>query len=344
MAKSIALQEHPGFTTTHFGTCSRCTRILTPTDPNCECGALIVQVRLQPKQSTILDWVLATGPNVPTQLALLGARAAGKSRGGRDIALIVASHVAQIYPGIRIYIFRRNWTQVKDTHLAKYKLERPMLTRFYSDKEYEFPDSMRNPQIAFNFADTMEDIIRITYGPEGFLIIVDQAEQLDEAALKALKAANRWPDTEMGAAKLLFLGNPGGPGSKYLKRVFVDKDYPDGREIPADFAFLEAYGWDNAIWALNQGIEINGEPMTWDLWYKLPGDLPECDDGKYSQKWMESLPNEHRFKLFVTKTSEGRKMWQYPDNIRMGWLFGRFDNFEGQAFAGAWSRDRVVIR
>jgi len=84
--------------------------------------------------------------------------------------------------------------------------------------------------------------------------------------------------------------------------------------------------------------------MTWDLWYKLPGDLPECDDGKYSQKWMESLPNEHRFKLFVTKTSEGRKMWQYPDNIRMGWLFGRFDNFEGQAFAGAWSRDRVVIR
>lgn len=342
MARSAAISGHPGFTTTHFGTCSRCTRTLTPTDPSCECGALIVQVRLQPKQSLLLDWVLATGPGVPTQLAQLGARAAGKSRGGRDIALIVASHVAQVHPGIRIYIFRRNWTQVKDTHLAKYKLERPELTRFYSDKEYEFPDSMRNPQIAFNFADTMEDIVRITYGPEGFLIIVDQAEQLDEAALKALKAANRWPEVGNNACKLLYLGNPGGPGSDYLDRVFVRKEY-DGRENPDDFAFVEAFGWDNAIWFMNQGIEINGEPLTWELFYKLPGDLPICDDGLYSNKWIMSLPEDNRFRLFVTKTSEGKKMLQYPDAIRNGWLFGKFDSFEGQYF-NCWNKDRVVLR
>lgn len=343
MARPAAISGHPGFTTTHFETCSRCSNLLDTTLATCECGAVIVPVRLQPKQKKILDWILATGPGVPTQLALLGARAAGKSRGGRDIALIVASHMSQLYPGIRIYIFRRNWTQVKDSHLAKYKVERPELSRFYTDKEYEFPDSMRNPQIAFNFADTMEDIVRITYGPEGFLVIVDQAEQIDEAALKALKAANRWPETAENAAKLLFLGNPGGPGSKFLKRVFVDKEYTD-RETPGDFAFLEAFGWDNVIWFLNQGIEINGEKMTWDLFYKLPGDLPVCDDGKYTQKWMMSLPDDHRFKLFVTKTSEGRKMWQYQDSIRMGWLLGRFDSFENQFFQGVWNKDKVVLR
>jgi hypothetical protein len=139
--------------------------------------------------------------------------------------------------------------------------------------------------------------------------------------------------------------NPGGVGNLYLKRVFYDKAYRGG-EKASDFAFIQAYGFDNIFWFLNQGIEINHHPLTWEIFYNdLPGECPQLpDNGKPDEKWLASIPDNHRFKIFVTKTDEGRKQWRKPESLRMGDLFGRFDAFEGQYFAGTWRRESVVLR
>ncbi len=345
MASSAAVRDSRGFTTDHFGRCCLCFRDIPVNHATCACGAIIEHVRLQPKQRQILDWVLAEGPQVPTKLGFGGSRAAGKSRGaGRDVALIVASEVAQKYPGITISIMRRNWTQCKENHLEKFQLERPRLGSYYGDKQYAFPRAMGGARIIFSYADTSDDVIRMERGPEFFLMIPDQAEQISEMDLQKLNTPNRWPDAGPNAAKTLYLFNPGGAGSAYLKRVFFDKEYRDN-EDPGDFAFVQAYGWDNASWFLNEGIEIDGKPLTWERFYECPGEIPEPAKGqKYDREWMMSLPENHRFRLFVTQTSEGRKMWRKPESIRMGDLFGRFDQFSGQFFAGVWDRNRVVMR
>lgn len=343
LAITQAVRDSRGYTTDAFGRCAICREPITEGHGTCNCGAIIVPVRFHPKQQQLLNYALDEGIGVPTKLGYGGSRASGKSRGGRDIALTVASEVSQKYPGIPVFIMRRNWTQCKENHLEKLKLERPLLTRYYGDKQYEFPAQMGSPRLVFTYADTPEDIIRVGRGPECYLMIIDQAEQLSEADLQELNTPNRWPDAGTNAAKTIYLFNPGGPGSSYLKRVFFTRNYDLEREDPRDFAFIQAYGWDNASWFLNQGIEINGKPLTWESFYELPGDLPPCESGNYNRAWLHSLPEYHRFRLFVEQTSEGRKMWGKPESIRMGDLFGRFDEFSGQYMAGAWNHARVAI-
>ena len=50
-----------------------------------------------------------------------------------------------------------------------------------------------------------------------------------------------------------------------------------------------------------------------------------------------------RFHLFVRETKEGQKYNAFPPSIRIGYLLGDFEHFEGQYFAGAWDEDRCTI-
>lgn len=343
MAATRAVTESRGFTTDIFGRCSLCKAEIPECHLMCECGAMILQVKLQPKQREILDFVLREGRDVPTKALYGGSRAAGKSRMCRDVALVVVSEIAQKYPGIPVFMIRRNWTQCKETFLEKFKIERPELNMYYTDKQYVFPPAMNNSRIVFQYADTPDDVERMERGPECFLMVCDQGEQLSELDLQRLNSPNRWPDAGPGAAKTIYSSNPGGPGSQYLKRVFIDKAYKDN-ENPNDFVFQQAYGHDNFSWFKNEGIEIDGQPLSWDRFYELPGDIPPLEDGeRYDAAWLARIPDTNRFKMYVTQTSEGRKHWAKPESLRMGDLFGRFDSFSGQYFAN-WDEKRVVLR
>lgn len=321
--------------------CSACKRPIQKSDFLCKCGQVILDLSgLYPKQLDILNMIRATGPTVPTKIGGGGSRGSTKSRMGRDIALITAFEM----PGIVINIMRRNWSDVEENFIEKFKLERPQLTKFYSAQRqaFEFPQEMGGSRIAFSYGDTLDDIVRVSRGPEYYLLIVDQAEQLSERELNELNTPNRWPNAPTGGPKTLHLFNPGGVGSDYLRRVYFLKQYKDN-ERPGDFAFVQMFGWDAYVWFSNENIEVNGEPLTREKFYSLPGETPPCSDGVYDQRWMEALPDDHRFKIFVTRTSEGRKMWSKPDSIRMGDLFGRFDSFAGQYFAGVWDERLCVL-
>lgn len=337
-----------GFTTNYFNRCVICKRELdqdfVTTHYRCECSAVIAKIKLQPKQDELAKLVLATGPEVPTKLGYYGPRAGGKSRGLRDISLIVSSECGQMYTGAPAFLLRRNWTQCQESLLEKFKIERPYLADFYNgqEKQYQFPPDMGGGRIAFKYADTPDDILRLERGPECFFMGIDQAEQISKRDLQRLNSPNRWPDTPPGAAKTAYFLNPGGIGSNYLREKFVDRKFEEN-ERPGDFHGIFAAGWHNFAWFVNQGIDINNEPLTWELFYSLPDDVPVPPDGKYTNKWLASIPDDNRFKLFVTKTSEGAKHWSKPDTIRMGDLFGRFDSFEGQYFPGVDMR-KVTLR
>lgn len=341
--------DFPGFTTNYYNRCCVCRRELTPEfvdgHAKCECGVFIAKVRLQPKQDELARAVMATGPTVPTKLAFYGPRAAGKSRGLRDIALIAISENAHAHNGIPAFLLRRNWTQCQEGLLEKYKIERPYMWDCYNgaERQYTFPEAMGSPRIAFKYADTPDDVLRLERGPECFLLLADQAEQIPARDLQRITSPNRWPGTQAGAAKTVYFLNPGGVGSDYLRDKFVTKKFEDN-EDPGDFFGVFAAGYDNFSWFEGMGIEINGEPLTWDLFYSLPADVPEPPDGKYSSQWLANIPDNNRFKLYVTRTSEGKKHWAKPEEIRIGDLFGSFSQFEGQYFLGAWDEKRVVLR
>jgi hypothetical protein len=292
---------------------------------------------LQPKQKQLLRLIKAKGENVPTRLGFGGSRGAAKSRGVRDDALILAFE----NPGITIFIIRRNWRDLSENHLEKFKIERPELSKFYSGSRFAYeipistPTGMKHSRIAFKYADTTDEVRQLARGPEAAFLFIDQAEQFTEEELNLLFTCCRWPGVAPGFCKVIMTFNPGGPGTEYLRRVFWLKQYLP-QEKPQNFAFIQAYGWDNYEW-------FRGETgISFADFYELDGEVPDCPD-EPDEAWLATIPDDNRFKMFVTRTSEGRKMWMQPQAIRMGDLFGRFDRFAGQYFAGVWDERRCTV-
>lgn len=337
-----------GFTTDYFGRCAICKEPIPENHRVCKCDALIFRVDPQPKQRLLIDGLLARGPDIPVRWGYGGSRGAAKSRGLRDAALVVASEVSQYLPGIVIYIVRTVWGDCERNHVQEFEREHVGMMEWYTGsstvKEFAFPHGMGYPRITFGYGDTFKDLRRFTRGPNIFLMLIDQSEGFTEEQLEELHTPNRWPAAGPGGAKTGYFFNPGGPGSDWHERVFVKQRFEE-RELSGDYRFIQGYGWDNWHgWHVNENIILDGIPLTKEVFYSLPGDLPPCPSGVYDNAWRDRIDDHERFKIFVTKTSEGKKMWAKPDSIRMGELFGRFDQFAGQYFSGAWDEKRVVLR
>lgn len=270
-----------------------------------------VEIILQPKQLELGELFYKYGPHAPTIIGGGGARAGGKSGGLRRIMLDRRMQL----PGTPGGIMRRVWDDVKKNHVDKYWLEVPELKRFWSqsDKAIHLPNKS---SIFFLYAENQTEVDRKFWGPEFYDLFVDQAEQFNEHELTILKTANRWPDAPEGDCKLGLFFNPGGIGTEYLRRIFSPKHRKyKGNERSENFAFVHMFGWDNYVW------------------FK---DLMGPDE-------FYAIPSEQRFEIFITQTSEGRKMDALPPSLRAGHLLGNFDSFAGQYFAGVWDESRLVL-
>lgn len=327
----------PKFTYTSVPVCPNCRAKLPELATLCKrCGQVLLRLHYQPKQRLVRDLLMTRGPESPTRIGFGGSRGSSKSRLGRDVALEVALTIAMSSAGVLVYIIARNLGNLEDNYIKKYRIERPDIMEYYRASprpEFNLPNGAT---VAFRYADNPEDMTRLERGPEAFLIIVEQAEQFTEKELQQITKPNRWPNAPLGACKTLFLFNPGGPGTQFLQRVFYLKQY-EGTERPTDFAFVQAFSWDNWAWFAEECPELTEEQF-----YALPGEIPPCA-GEYNDAWLDTVPDTHRFKIFVTRTSEGRKYWALPESMRMGDLFGRFDQFAGQYFAGVWDPRLCVI-
>lgn len=272
---------------------------------------LDLDLSLQPKQEHFLRLLLAMGPDVATWLAFGGARGGAKSATVRRCALILAG----MFDGITVAIIRRTFPDVNENHIEPMLKDFPSIRQYYKSTNHEIvlPNGSR---VVFRYAETAKDINRKFWGPEFAFILVDQAEQFSGEELQLIKTANRWPGKEAGFCKTALFFNPGGIGTEYLRRVFKLKQYQD-QERSTDFAFVQAYGWDNYEWFRNEvDLSINE---------------------------FYALPNEVRFELFINHTSEGRKLNSLPASLRSGHLLGSFDSFAGQYYAGVWDESKCIL-
>lgn len=213
------------------------------------------------------------------------------------------------HPGTSGQIIRRVWEDVRKNHVEKMFTEFPQLERYYSVSDHQMTLPTTPPStILFGYAENEKDVKRKSVGPEYMDIFVDQAEQFTEAELKLIKTSCRWPDTPEYMCKFGLFFNPGGPGASFLRRVFKTAEYHE-REMQSDYAFIQAYGWDNVEW-VRPALAAEG-----------------CDEQDY-YGWTDA----ERFAYFVTRSQYGRELNALPQHMRIGNLLGDFDNFAGQYF------------
>ena len=266
---------------------------------------LNLSLKLQPKQSLLLN-LCEAGQH--TFLGYGGSRGGGKSGAARRVMLL--RRLA--HPGTSGLIFRRVYDDLKKNHIDKFFEEFPQLFQFYraSDHEVILPsqDGKAPSRIIFAYAETFAEVKRKFHGPEFMDMFIDQAEQLLEEEHQHMRTCCRWPGTREFDCKYVVFFNPGGIGINYFKRIFKDKKFK-GREVPTDYEFIQAYGWDNVEWFRSSLIE----------------------EGKTEEEFY-ALSDQERFNAFVQKTEYGRQLDALPAQMRMGHLLGTFDKPAGQYF------------
>lgn len=269
-----------------------------------------LSIKLQPKQMQVLELI----ENSPATFIGFGG-----SRGGAKSGVVRRSMLwrRMKYPKTHGLIFRRKFKELWANHIEKFFIEYPQLKDCYRSANHE----IRLPNesvIRFGFAEHEHARdIESFQGQEFMDIDVDEATHLAEWELKFLKTCCRWPGMPRATCKMLMTMNPGNIGHAYAKRIFFDKKYQD-QEYPEDYAFVQAYAWDNVEWVRAE-LEASG--------------LTEADFYSWS--------DERRFEYFIQNSDYGRVLNSLPGSMRLGHLMGRWDVFAGQYF-DIWDSMRMV--
>lgn len=259
-----------------------------------------MKILLQPKQRALLDLIEKPGP---TWIGYGGSRGGAKSYAARAITLWRAA----CEPKRRFLILRRTWPLVRENHVEPMRMEFPELFRTGWNEQNRELRLSNGSTIAFRYAENQADVMDMI-GKEYYFIVVDQAESFTEKELTIIKSCCRCPRAPDGTVKMLLTFNPGDIGMAFLKRVFVDHEYRDG-EMPTDYAFLQAYGWDNGEWGRDA---LASEGKTLVDYY--------------------SWPERDRYEFYITRTQYGRSMNALPHAQRIGWLLGEMGKFAGQFY------------
>lgn len=167
-----------------------------------------------------------------------GAKGGGKSHGLRVI--MVKRRLEQ--PNSYGVIFRKTYPELYNNHIAPLLTKFPILKTIYNQgtKEMKFPNGS---VLAFRHCQYERDL-SLHQGQEYHDLAIEEAGEWPEDWFWTLKGSNRSSNPDIKPRTLL-TGNPGGIGHKWLKRLFVQRNFRVGIENPKDFAFIPATLFDN---------------------------------------------------------------------------------------------------
>ena len=236
--------------------------------------------QLNPKQDQFLK-------STALYCAFGGARGGGKSHAVR----IDSVYGALTYAGIKILIVRRRYTDLQGNYVEPFKKLIPSTLAEYNSQThtYYFINGSTIKLGHFNrYGQASEEY----QGQEYDWIYMDEATQFTEQEFRllggCLRGANDYPN------KFRLTCNPGGIGHRWVKRLFIDRQYrtdsenPEENENPDDYEFIAARVEDNIALMNSKG-------------------------GKGGQQYLQMLSS-------------------LPENIRQAHRYGDWDALSGNYF------------
>lgn len=224
-----------------------------------------------------------------------GARGGGKSWAMRmKLILLAAKH-----DGINILLLRRTLGELRENHLIPL---RAMLNgaAVYRDssKEFLFPNGSR---IKLGYLDSEADVLQ--YQGQAYEVIgMEEATQFTYFQFNCLTECNRYSGSMKTdfMPRMYFTCNPGGVGSDWVKRLFIDRDYRRN-ENPDNYVFIKSLVYDNKflmehdpgyVKTLESLPEIRRKAMLYGDWNSFEGMFfPEFDESKHIIPEMK-IPSE----------------------------------------------------
>lgn len=168
-----------------------------------------------------------------------GARGGGKSWAMRTKLVLLALN----HPGINILLLRRTLGELRENHIIPLrKLLDGIATYKETVKEFCFSNSSR---IKLGYLDNESDVLQ--YQGQAYEVIgMEEATQFTYFQFTCLTECNRYSGNMKTpfSPRMYFTCNPGGVGSDWVKRLFIDRAYRTG-ENPEDYYFIKSLVYDN---------------------------------------------------------------------------------------------------
>lgn len=178
-----------------------------------------------------------------TYTAYGGAKGGGKTHAVRIKA--VGGAIAN--PGIKILIMRRTYPELEENHIRPIvKMVPPALASYNATTHLMTFHNGSTIKFGHWSGDASEDEYN---GLEYDWIFIDEATQFSERSFNflggCLRGVNQFPK------RMYLTCNPGGVGHRWVKRLFIDRqfkqncDNPEENENPEDYTFIPATVEDN---------------------------------------------------------------------------------------------------
>ena len=164
-----------------------------------------------------------------------GARGGGKSWTVRD----KSKRLALRYPGIKLLIVRKTYTELINNHINPLRQELHGIARYNKQEKMFFFPNMST--LKFGYCANDGDLEQYQ-GAEYDVIFLDEATNLREEWIKkitaCLRGVNGFPK------RIYYTFNPGGVSHGYFKRLFIDRRFEAG-EDPEEYVFIQSLVTDN---------------------------------------------------------------------------------------------------
>lgn len=182
-----------------------------------------------------------------------GARGGGKTHAVR----VKAISGALFYPGIRILIIRRTYSELQHNHIEPILKMIPQPEVGVYNIQLHQIYFTNGSTIIFGHFNSYNSAFQEYQGQEYDWIFIDEATQFTEQEFRllggCLRGVNQFPK------KMFLTCNPGGVGHRWVKRLFVDRDFktdcenPEENEDPNDYEFIQATVDDNTALMKSEG-------------------------------------------------------------------------------------------
>ena len=179
-----------------------------------------------------------------------GARGGGKSHAARYKAV----GLAMTYPGIRILMVRAHYNELEENLINPIRRWVPTALYSYNGSShlmtfYNGPDGTAGSIIKFGHWDSVAAENEYQ-GIEYDCIFIDEATQFSERTFKYLASCLRGTNPDF-PRRMYLTCNPGGVGHRWVKRLFIDREFKTNEEDeranenPDDYSFIFAKVSDN---------------------------------------------------------------------------------------------------
>lgn len=182
-----------------------------------------------------------------------GARGGGKSHAVRILAVLGALK----YPGIRILIIRRTYAELQANHIEPICSMIPQPSVAVYNVQLHQMYFTNGSTIKFGHFNSYQSASQEYQGQEYDWIFMDEATQFLESEFRlmggCLRGVNEFPK------RFYLTCNPGGIGHRWVKRLFIDRQFktdssnPEENEDPEEYNFIQATVEDNTALMRSEG-------------------------------------------------------------------------------------------